>query len=204
MNKPSQRQIIGVMGGSYNPVHVGHLIVASYLCQLGGLDQVWLSLSPANPLKAVDGLAPDAQRMEMLRIALSDEPNCHLQPCDLELSMPRPSYTVTFLDRLAEMYPDKSFRLIIGSDNWLSFDRWRDPEGILSRHGVIIYPRPGYPVDGSILDPRARLVEAPMVELSSTFIREGLSQHLDMNFFLPSGVYTYILNKGLYGTGIEH
>ncbi len=189
------RRKIGILGGSYNPVHAGHLMVASYVAQTAGLDEVWLSLSPANPLKASSHPASDDDRLAMLRLAVGDAPR--LKVCDEELRLPRPSYTLQLLEHLASIYPDCDFTLIIGSDNWLLFDRWRDPEVILQRYGVIVYPRPGYPMPALIPD-RVTVVEAPTVDLSSTLIRDAISDGLDMNFFLPAGVYSYIKEHNLY------
>lgn len=183
------------MGGSFNPVHSGHLMVASYIRQKAGLDEVWLSLSPANPLKPDAHPVDDAQRLEMLSIALGDAAG--LRAIDTELTLPRPSYTLRLLDTLAVQHPDCDFTLIIGSDNWLVFDRWRDPEEILARYGVIIYPRPGYDI-AEPTTPRARLIGAPTIDISSTFIRHSIQSGLDMNYFLPAPVYNYIKQHKLY------
>ena len=187
------------MGGSYNPVHVGHMIVASYIAQWGDLDEVWLTLSPQNPFKRNLTLADDEHRLAMLRTAV--EGSTCLRVCDVELSMPRPSYTVDTLARLSELHPDCDFRLIVGADNWESFMRWRSPQEIISRYGLIVYPRPGYSAEGCDKVDGVVCVDAPQVELSSTFIREAISEGRDMNFFLPPGVYQYILVHGLYGSG---
>lgn len=190
---------IGVLGGSFNPVHVGHVMLASYLAQYAGLDQVWLMLSPRNPLKEADGLADDNHRLAMLQVAAGD---CeHIKVCDVELSMPRPSYTINTLDRLKKDYPDKQFNLIIGSDNWQIFDRWRDSDRIIADYGVIVYPRPGYDVVIGDVD-GVRFVDAPVVNLSSTFIREGIALGNDMGAFLPKGVNDYILKHKLYKNNI--
>ncbi len=164
----SGRQVIGILGGSFNPVHIGHLMLASYLSQFGHLDAVWLTLSPLNPLKAGSNeLIPDIQRLKMLQIATADASGVGV--CDIELSMPRPSFTIDTLRLLARRYPRRRFKLIIGSDNW------------------------------SIFESRAEFVNAPMTNLSSTFVRRALAKGGDMNFFLPPGVYRYILENGLYG-----
>jgi nicotinate-nucleotide adenylyltransferase len=188
---------IGVLGGSFNPVHVGHVMLASYLAQYADLDQVWLMLSPRNPLKEAEGLADDNHRLAMLQVAAGD---CnHIKVCDIELSMPRPSYTINTLDRLKNDYPDKQFSLIIGSDNWQIFDRWRDSDRIIADYGVIVYPRPGYDVVIDGID-GVRFVDAPVVNLSSTFIREGIALGNDMDAFLPKGVNDYIKKHNLYKT----
>lgn len=188
---------IGILGGSFNPVHIGHLMLASYMQQFGGLDEVWLTLSPLNPLKADSTeLIPDLMRLKMLEIAIGSTKG--LQVCDYELSMPRPSYTINTLRYLAKRYPRHTFKLIIGSDNWKIFDQWKDHEAILSDFGVIVYPRPGYPV-GTIYEDGVDVVNAPMADLSSTFLRKAIAKGKDMNYFLPHGVFDYIKQNNLYG-----
>lgn len=189
---------IGILGGSFNPVHIGHLMLASYLQQFAGLDEVWLTLSPLNPLKVgSDELIPDLTRLKMLEMAIGKTKG--LNVCDYELSMPRPSYTINTLRYLAKRYPRRNFKLIIGSDNWKIFDQWKDHDAILSEFGVIVYPRPGYPV-GNIYEDGVDVVNAPMADISSTFIRKAIAKGKDMNYFLPAGVYDYIINNNLYGT----
>lgn len=192
---PSRRQI-GVMGGSFNPIHTGHLMLASYICQNYGLSEVWLVLSPLNPLKAGDsGLLPDEIRMDMLRIAV--KPVAFLKACDVELSMPKPSYTVDTLAELSRSYPDVTFRLIIGADNWAVFDKWKDYGTILENYGVMVYPRPGCGIE-NVDDSRVTVIEAPQFDVSSTFIRRSIAEGKDMNFFLPVEVYNYIKDNNLY------
>lgn len=188
---------IGILGGSFNPVHIGHMILASYLQQLGVLDEVWLTLSPLNPLKVgSNDLIPDITRLKMLEIAIGDTPG--LNVCDYELAMPKPSYTINTLRYLAKRYPKHTFKLIIGSDNWKIFDQWKDHESILSEFGVIVYPRPGYPV-GTIYEDGVDVVNAPTVNLSSTFVRKAIARGLNMNYFLPNGVFSFIKQNKLYG-----
>ncbi|HRF68337.1 MAG TPA: nicotinate (nicotinamide) nucleotide adenylyltransferase [Muribaculum sp.] len=189
------KEVIGVLGGSFNPIHSGHLMLASYIAQYGPVDRVWLVLSPRSPFKSDKMLALDSHRFAMLEIACGL--SSVIDSCDIELSLPRPSYTITTLRTLATRYPDKSFRLIIGSDNWGGFSGWRDSEAILDEFGLMIYPRPGYEL-GDIDDPRVIQIKAPVIELSSSFVREGISEGKDMNFFLPSQVYEYIINNKLY------
>lgn len=189
------KETIGILGGSFNPVHVGHMILASYLSQWNYVDKVWLTLSPCNPLKDAGGLLPDMKRLGMLSIACRNAPG--LDICDIELAMPRPSYTINTLDLLAGRYPDKSFKLIIGSDNWAIFDKWRDSQRILDEYGVIVYPRPGYPVAQGHVD-GMEVVDAPTVNLSSTFIRNAIAKGRNMEYFLPAGVYKYIVDHKLY------
>ena len=173
-------ETVGILGGSFNPVHIGHMVLASYLTQWGYVDRIWLTLSPRNPLKDPGELLPD------------------LDICDVELSMPKPSYTIRTLDLLRERYPDLRFKLVIGSDNWRIFDQWREAQRILDDYGVIVYLRPGYPVeDEHIIG--LEVAHAPMIDLSSTMIRNALAKGRNMNYFLPAGVYKYIVDNKLYG-----
>lgn len=190
---------IGLLGGSFNPVHIGHTMLASYMAQYTWLDEVWLVLSPLNPLKLnPKELASDAQRLEMLSIALKGAER--ISVCDIELSMPKPSYSIDTLKALSERHPEAKFEWILGSDNWLIIDRWKDADTIINNYGVIVYPRPGYPIDSSALPHGVASIDAPTINLSSSFIRQGLQKGLDMNFFLPPGVYNYISIHKLYQT----
>lgn len=185
---------IGLLGGSFNPVHNGHVMLADYLSRQSMLDGVWLVLSPQNPLRQ-DVLLADEHRLAMLRLALAN--NRHVEVCDIELNMPRPSYSIATLDYLQELHPDKQFRWIIGSDNWLIFHKWRDYQRILNDYGVIVYPRPGYPID-HINQPGAILVDAPIMDLSSTFIRQSIAEGCDVSNVLHPDVLDYITKHQLY------
>ncbi|MCI9286093.1 MAG: nicotinate-nucleotide adenylyltransferase [Muribaculaceae bacterium] len=189
---------IGILGGSFNPVHIGHMMLASYMQQWGGFDEVWLTLSPLNPLKSdADELIPDLKRLKMLEIALGG--TAGLQVCDIELSMPRPSFTINTLRYLAKRYPRHNFKLIIGSDNWKIFSQWKDSQAIIDEFGVVVYPRPGYPT-GTIYDDGVETINAPVADISSTFIRKAIAKGKDMNYFLPPGVFDFIKSENLYGT----
>lgn len=187
---------IGIMGGSYNPVHIGHLMVADYVRQHARLDSVLMALSPMNPFKADSTeLIDDSHRMSMLEIACREVEG--IEPCGLELDMPRPSYTIDTLHRLREMNPDNRYTIIIGSDNWLAFDRWRSADDIIREFGVIVYPRPGYEIR-TVPPWGVEIVNAPTIDISSTIIREQIAAGFDMNIFLPRGVYGYIKSHQLY------
>lgn len=187
---------IGILGGSFNPVHIGHMMLASYLAEWGYVDEVWLTLSPRNPLKDPTDLLPDTKRLTMLNIAVKG--STKLDICDIELSMPKPSYTINTLDFLAERYPDYRFKLIVGSDNWRLFEQWRAPKRILEEYGVMVYLRPGYPVEKRAVD-GLEVIDAPMIHISSTFIRQAIAKGRNVNYFLPAGVYKYIIDNKLYG-----
>jgi nicotinate-nucleotide adenylyltransferase len=178
---------IGIFGGSFNPIHIGHLALANYLCEYGWVDEVWFLVSPQNPLKPQGTLMDDNKRLALVQTAMGDYP--HFKASDFEFQLPRPSYTVHTLAALRKAYPKFDFQLIIGSDNWLLFDRWFQGEEILKQHSILVYPRPGYPVNPSKLPVSVHLTDAPVLEVSSTFIREGLEKGKDLRFFLPPKVY---------------
>ena len=185
------------MGGSFNPVHIGHIMLADYLAQFTELDMVWLMLSPLNPIKSnPEELINDNARIDMLNIAVGTNPR--LSVCDIELNMPRPSYTINSLRQLQETNPDCRFSLVIGGDNWLLFDQWREHDAILQRYSPIVYPRPGYTIDKNNIPPEVTLVDAPVTDISSSFIRRAIAERKDMTNFLPHGVYQYIKTNNLY------
>ena len=186
---------IGILGGSFNPIHIGHCILANFLKQTVDIDEVWLNVSPQNPLKDTLNSDYDNHRLEMARLAVKD--CCGIKVTDIEFSLPRPSYTIATLRRLQSTYPDCRFKLIIGSDNWMVFDKWKNHEEIIYEFGVIVYPRPGYPINNNNCK-NVTFVDAPQIEISSTFIRQGLKDQLDMRFFIPDDVNAYIKDNNLY------
>lgn len=189
------RRVIGILGGSFNPVHNGHLMLASYIAQFGPVDEVWLNLSPQNPFKEQSELLDDRHRLAMLDKAVNG--SVTVKVCDVELSLPQPSYTINTMEKLESMYPDYDFCIIIGSDNWPRFPEWRDSEALIERYGLIVYPRRDYPLPDIVPD-NVTIVDAPMVDISSTFIRECIAEGRDMNFFMPPQVYEYIERNKLY------
>ncbi|MCM1349061.1 MAG: nicotinate (nicotinamide) nucleotide adenylyltransferase [Firmicutes bacterium] len=192
-----ERPIVAVMGGSFNPVHIGHLLLADYIVQFTGVDEVWMMLSPQNPLKAnSDNLISDSHRWEMLKLACRDVRG--VNPCDVELGLPRPSYTYSTLSHLSRIHTGLDFRLVIGSDNWLLFDKWRNHAGLLEKYHPMVYPRPGYPVDASQLPGEIEFVNAPVFDISSTFIRNSIAAGHNMDLFLPPRVGDYINHHQLY------
>ena len=181
----------GIFGGSYNPIHIGHLALANYLCEYGDLDEVWFMVSPQNPFKAHSSdLWDDQLRLNLVRLAVEEYPKFHAS--DLEFHLPKPSYMVNTLQKLRETHPDREFTLIIGADNWVSFPRWKDANIIMANHPLIIYPRPGHEIDESVLPTNVRLVNTPLLEVSSTFIRKSLAQGKDVRYFLHPKVWERI------------
>ncbi len=186
------------MGGTFDPVHNGHLMVASYLCRSGLFDEVLMVVSPRNPLKANAAEVSDTDRMRMLEIATDGD--CRVRPCDVELRLDPPYYTIRTLRHLAEEHPECAFRLVVGADNWQIFDRWYCADDIIREFGVTVYPRPGYPTpEAESLPENVDAVDAPRLELSSTFIRSSLADGRSMRYFLPDGVMHYIARHNLYG-----
>lgn len=196
-----RRMTVGVFGGSFNPPHNGHIALARAVVEAGLADKVLMVLSPLNPLKArAADLASDADRYAMLRLAVGGTPG--LEASDMELSMPRPSYTADTLDRLAAENPGCRFRLIVGADNWAVFDRWRRGEHIVANYAPIVYPRPGVPLfdeEGALLRPGAEvLADMPLFPVSGTEIRSRVAQGLPVNNFLAPEVLEYINVHRLY------
>lgn len=183
---------IGIFSGSFNPIHIGHLALANYLCEYEGLDEVWFMVSPHNPLKEEAELMDDNLRLQLVKLAVEDYPK--FRASDFEFHLPRPSYTVHTLDKLKETYPEHTFFLIIGSDNWALFPRWYQSERILAENPILIYPRPGFPVNAISLPEGVKLANSPEFEISSTFIRQALEEGRDIRYFLHPAVYAKLSN----------
>lgn len=188
---------IGILGGSFNPIHIGHAILANYITQYTDIEQLWLMVSPQNPLKDTLSSSYDVHRLAMAELVASKCDN--VITSGLEFTLPKPSYTINTLGVLAEKFPQHEFVLIIGADNWQNFDKWKDSEKILENHDIMVYPRMGYEIQiPKELKNKVTRLDSPIVEVSSTFIREQLKCNRNMNFYLPQDVYLYILKNGLY------
>ncbi|MEA4919139.1 nicotinate (nicotinamide) nucleotide adenylyltransferase [Proteiniphilum sp.] len=192
------QQSIGIFSGSFNPIHIGHLILANYICEFTDLEEVWFVVSPHNPLKDPGDLLDDDLRLEIVRLALEEFDR--MKVSDVEFHMPRPSYTIDTLTKLANEHPDKGFTLIIGGDNWRQIHRWKECEKLVNNYPLLVYPRLGDAVViPDQLSTSVRVVDAPIVEVSSTFIRESIRNGKNMRGFLPPKVYDFIVQNGLYG-----
>lgn len=186
----------GIFGGTFNPIHLGHLALANYLCEENWVDELWFLITPQNPFKQEQTLLDNHLRMKMVGAAIADYPR--FKASDFEFTLPRPSYTVTTLQKLSETYPDREFVLIIGADNWAAFDKWKSPEEILRNHRILVYPRPGYEINPHELPAQVKAVNTPLLEISSTFIRESIASGKDIRYFLHPEVYRFIKQHQLY------
>lgn len=186
----------GIFGGTFNPIHLGHLALANYLCEENWVDELWFLITPQNPFKQEQTLLDNHLRMKMVEAAIADYPR--FKASDFEFTLPRPSYTVTTLQKLSETYPDREFVLIIGADNWAAFDKWKSPEEILRNHRILVYPRPGYEINPHELPAQVKAVNTPLLEISSTFVRESIASGKDIRYFLHPEVYRFIKQHQLY------
>lgn len=195
MTEQAQRKRIGIFGGSFNPVHTGHICLARQLLTAVSLDEIWFMVSPLNPFKQdFTDLLPDDVRLGLTREALKDEP-CMLAS-DYEFSLPRPSYMWNTLAHLTQSYPQYSFTLIVGADNWLAFDRWAHHDFIQQHYDIAVYPRMGYDVDTESLPSHVKLVQAELYPFSSTDIRTMVHQGRSIKGLVPDSILSKV--KRLY------
>lgn len=187
---------IGLYFGSFNPVHNGHLIIAGYMTEYSDLDQVWFIVSPHNPLKLKHTLLQDYHRLSMVKIGIGD--NRKLKASDIEFKLTKPSYTINTLAYLFEKFPDKKFVLIMGSDNLDSFPKWKNYEQILEQVELYVYPRKDAPTSELINHPKVKLIEAPLMEISSSFIRESIKNKKDVRYMVPEKVWDFIEEMNFY------
>lgn len=198
---------IGLYFGTFNPIHIGHLIIANHLAEFSDLDEIWFVVTPHNPHKVKKSLLEDYHRLAMVEIAL--EPYQKLKGSNIEFKLPQPNYTVNTLAYLEEKYPKHEFCLIMGEDNLKSLHKWKNYEVILERFPIYVYPRMAEgEVDSQFFTvnddgirkyhPHISLVSAPIMELSSTFIREAIKNKKDIRPMLPEGVWKYLDNMNFY------
>jgi nicotinate-nucleotide adenylyltransferase len=185
---------VGLFFGSFNPIHIGHLIVANVMAD--NVDKVWFVVSPQNPFKKNKSLLHEFDRYEMVEKAIQD--NHRLQITDVEFSMPKPNYTIDTLTYLSEKYPQHQFQLIIGSDNLAQFPKWKNYQTILNNYGLLVYPRPGTPKVDFPQDSRVRTIDAPLLNISASYIRKAVKNKRSIRYLVPEVVETYIESKGFY------
>ncbi len=189
-------QISGLFFGSFNPVHIGHLIIASHIADFGGVDKVCFVVSPESPLKEKTLLLDCFDRLDMVNLAI--EKDQRFSSTDIEFRLPQPSYTIHTMAALREKYPKRKFSLIMGSDNLQSFEKWKNHEELISSHGIIVYPRPGFDGGKYASHPQVRWVDAPLMQISASYIRLCIREGYDYRYLLPPAVKRHIERKGFY------
>jgi nicotinate-nucleotide adenylyltransferase len=187
---------IGLFFGSFNPVHIGHLIIANYMATQTDMDEVWFVVSPHNPLKKKSSLAPDYDRLHLVQLAIGDNPL--LRASNIEFSLPQPSFTVDTLAHLKDKFPEKTFVLIMGGDNLATLHKWKNYEVILKYYEIYVYLRPGHQTDQWAEHPSVTLCEAPLMHISSSYIRQCIRQDLSVQYLVPEPVYQELLATRLY------
>lgn len=192
----------GLYFGSFNPIHIGHLAIAGYMAEYAGINQIWFVVSPQNPLKKKETLLEDHHRLRMAELAIGD--NDHLKASDIELKLPVPSYTIDTLTYLREKYPKNKFVLVMGEDNLYTIHKWKNAKELVANYSFYVYPRPGTVrpphvlLDELMAKADINFVNAPHMEISGTFIRNGIKSKKDMSYFLPQAVWKYIKEMHFY------
>ncbi len=187
---------IGLFFGSFNPIHIGHMAIANYMVEFTDMDQLWFVVSPQNPLKEKKTLLGQQQRLYMVNVAVEDFSK--FKSSNIEFDLPQPSYTVNTLAHLKEKYPQHKFSLIIGQDNLVTFDKWKNYEEILKQFKLFVYPRPNCGESPFDSHPNVIFTQAPMMDISSTFIRNAIKEKKDIRFFLPEKAWEYVDSMNFY------
>jgi len=193
MSSPSKT---GLFFGSFNPIHCGHLMIASYMAEYTDLDQVWFVISPHNPMKEKATLLADHHRLAMVNLAIEED--SRIKSSGIEFKLPQPSYTIDTLTYLSEKFPGKEFVLIAGSDILPAFHKWKNYGELLRQYHIYLYPRHDTPPSQFDLHPAITRVNAPVITVSSSFIRQGIKEGKDMRYFLTERVWKYIKEMNFY------
>jgi nicotinate-nucleotide adenylyltransferase len=187
---------IGIYSGSFNPIHHGHVMLANYLVEFSDLDALWFVVTPQNPLKKKDDLLDDDERLKMVQLAVGDDPRFCVS--DIEMHLPTPSYTINTLTVLSEQYPDCQFVFICGMDSLQNLKRWREYQKILDNYEILVFPREGYD-GGELLDyPSVTVLKTPVLEISSSFIRQCIKEGRDVRHFMPEKAFLYMKENHFY------
>lgn len=181
-------KLTGLFFGSFNPVHIGHLLIANYFVEFTEMCEVWFIVSPQSPFKQKQHMLPERQRLHLLNLAI--ESDDRFRASDIEFSMPKPSYTIDTLTYLSEKYPDRQFAIIMGSDNLTGLSKWKNYNEILRNYRIYVYPRKN--TGTGISHENIIITEAPAVEISSSFIRDAIASNRDIRHYLPVAVWEYI------------
>ncbi len=187
---------IGIYSGSFNPIHHGHVMLANYLVEFSDLDELWFVVTPQNPLKKKEDLLDDDERLKMVQLAIGDDPRIHVS--DIEMHLPTPSYTINTLTALSEQYPDSEFVFICGMDSLQNFKNWREYQKILDNYELLVFPREGYDGGELINYPSVTVLKTPIIEISSTFIRQCVKEGRDVRHFMPEKAFEYMKEHRLY------
>jgi len=192
----------GLYFGSFNPVHIGHIAIAGYLTEFTPMDEIWFVVSPQNPLKKKVTLLDDYQRLHMVNLAIDKYDR--MRASDIEFRLPVPSYTINTLAHLNEKYPDHEFCLVMGEDNLFTLHKWKNAEELVKKCPIYVYPRPGARKPTStfletiLSKASVQYVKAPLMDISGTFIRNGIKKGRDMSYYLPEPVWRYIVEMHFY------
>jgi nicotinate-nucleotide adenylyltransferase len=186
---------IGLFFGSFNPIHTGHLLIAEYICNFY-TDKVWFIISPQNPLKEKVELLDVGYRLGLLKTAITNNEKFELS--EIELSLPLPSYTIDTLRNLEKLFPEHDYYLIMGSDNFINITSWKSFDTLLRDYNFLVYQRPGFEIDQTIINPNVTIVQAPLINISSTQIRELIAAGKSVRYLLPDAVLEVIQNKQFY------
>lgn len=186
---------IGLYFGSFNPIHVGHLIIANHILNESNLERIWFVVSPLNPFKNSENLINEYDRLHLVQKAI--EKDARLKASDIEFLLPKPSYTVHTLAYLKEKYPDYTFSIIMGSDGFQNLDKWKNPEIIIKNYSIIIYKRPGFEVNNKI-NANIEIMSAPLLDISSTHIRDLIKSGKSIKYLVPSNIEEEVLTSGYY------
>jgi len=196
MSESAGKKKIGLFFGSFNPVHIGHMIIANYMKTQTDLDKVWLVVSPQNPLKPKNTLARDHDRLHLVRMAIDDNPN--LEASNIEFDLPKPSYTIDTLTHLKEKYPNHEFVLIMGGDNLRSLHKWKNYKIILRDYHIYVYKRPSYELDDLASNHNIHLFDAPLMQISASYIRACLKEGKSVQYLVPEPVFEYLDSNNIY------
>jgi nicotinate-nucleotide adenylyltransferase len=186
MQKEVSKIKTGIYSGSFNPIHIGHLALANWLCEFTEIEELWFLVTPHNPLKQKDDFIDDSTRYEWVKKAIADYPK--FKASDFEFTLPQPTYSIYTLQALEKAYPDREFYFIMGADNWQYISRWFEYEKIISNYPILVYPRKGFEIEIPAQYTRVKKVDAPIIEISSTFIRTAWKEGKDIRFFLPESL----------------
>ena len=198
--KPSSKlnsmKKIGIYSGSFNPIHHGHVMLANYLVEFSDLDELWFVVTPQNPLKKKEDLLDDDERLKMVQLALGDDPRIHVS--DIEMHLPTPSYTINTLTSLSEQNPDVEFVFICGMDSLQNMKNWREYQKILDNYELLVFPREGYDGGELVNYPSVTVLKTPILEISSTFIRQCVKEGRDVRHFMPEKAFAYMKQNQFY------